>query len=88
MAASLRERLIAALTLCPGCAASRREENTPADGIPDGNVHESVFTCGSAVFVTDEDGLSVGRACPWPFDQVLEEVMGRVEDELEAEDAR
>lgn len=87
MSASLRERLIAALTLCPCCKAPRQEENTPEDGIPDGKAHESVFLCGSAVFVRDDDQLIVGRACPWPLDDELFDGMRKVQQEFEGEDA-
>ena len=88
MSASLRERLIAALTLCPCCKATRMQERVPEDGIPDGYVHESVFICGSAVFVMDDDQLVVGRACPYPLDDKLVDIMRAAQQEFEGEDAQ
>lgn len=87
MSASLRERLIAALTACPCCRWDRVQTNTQDDGIPGNCVHESVFRCGGAVFVTEEDKLKAGRPCPGPLEDECDELFERVTEELEGEDA-
>lgn len=85
MAISLTERLIEALDACPCCSSSPRETNTAEDGIPSGNVHETVFECGAAVFVTEDDRYETGRACPSALDSAVSDLQESVEQEHDEE---
>ncbi|SEK35822.1 hypothetical protein SAMN04515666_101317 [Bosea lupini] len=76
-----------ALTTCPCCGMGIREENTPDDGIPDGQAVEFVYTCGAAVFIGTSGNASPGRACPAPLDVAIDDLAHRVHDAVEEEEA-
>lgn len=86
MSLSLRDRLIAALKDCPCCNWDRVRIHTSEDGIPGDCVHESVFRCGAAAFVTEDDTYRVSTSCPNALDEELDELQDRVGEEFENEE--
>lgn len=86
MAATLIQEMIAALDECPCCGAPISETNDASDGIPNGCVHEAVFTCGAAAFVTDSERYEVGRACPSGLDRALDELQRGVEEDFDVDE--
>lgn len=87
MAATLTERLIAHLNLCPCCRCSAQTVSKAEDGIPDGYVHETAFLCGARILVADVGDYSVSTGCPYPADDKLQEFrQGLIEADEDQDD--